>query len=79
MSSNNLVLKEQTHTTVLVVVVVVVVVVVLFVFCCCFFWGGDIFGQIVAFCTNPTKFQMGDTTNRGDLLLQRESGIKTDT
>ena len=32
----------------------------------------DIFRQIVAYCTNPTKFKIADTTNRGDLLLERE-------
>ena len=70
MSCSNLVLKEQTHTT------------VLFLF---FFLGGgvsgggDIFRQIMAYCTNPTKFKIADTTNEGDLLLERESRIKTDT
>ena len=36
---------------------------------------GDIFRQIVAYCTNPTKFKIADTTNGGDLLLERESRI----
>ena len=40
---------------------------------------GEIFGQIVAYCTNPMKFKVADTTNGGDLLLERESRIKTDT
>ena len=40
---------------------------------------GDIFRQIVAYCTNPTKYKIADTTNGGDLLLERESRIKTDT
>ena len=39
---------------------------------------GDIFRQIVAYCTNPTKFKIAGTTNGGDLLLERESRIKTD-
>ena len=40
---------------------------------------GDIFRQIVAYCTNPTKFKIADTTNGGNSLLERESRIKTDT
>ena len=44
-----------------------------------YFVFGDIFRQIVAYCTNPTKFQIADTTNGGDLRLERESRIKTDT
>ena len=40
---------------------------------------GDIFRQIMAYCTNPTKLKIADTTNGGDLLLERESRIKTDT
>ena len=40
---------------------------------------GDIFGQIVAYCTNPTNFQIVRTTNGGDLLLERMSRIKADT
>ena len=46
------------------------------------FWGfffGDIFRQIVAYCTNLTKLKIADTKNGGDLLLERESRIKTDT
>ena len=39
---------------------------------------GEIFGQIVAYCTNPMKFKIANTTN-GDLLLERESRIKTET
>ena len=38
---------------------------------------GDTFRQIVAYCTNPTKYKIADTTNGGDLLLERESKIKT--
>ena len=44
--------------------------------CVCVF---DIFGQIVAYCTNPMKFQIAYTTNGGDLLLERESRVKADT
>ena len=33
----------------------------------------------VAYCTNPTKFKIADTTNGRDLLLEREIRIKTDT
>ena len=41
--------------------------------------GGDIFGQIAVYCTNLMKLQTVYTTNGGDLLLERESRIKTDT
>ena len=37
----------------------------------------EIFGQIVAYCTNLTKFQIAYTTNGGDLLLERESRRQT--
>ena len=37
---------------------------------------GDIFGQIVAYYTNPTKFKIADTTNGGDLLLQERVGSR---
>jgi len=40
---------------------------------------GDIFRQIVAYCTNPMTFQIAYMTNGRDLLLERESRIKTDT
>ena len=33
----------------------------------------------MAYGTNPTKFKIADTTNGGDLLLERESRIKTGT
>ena len=38
-----------------------------------------IFRQIVAYCTNPTKFQIAYRTNGGVLLLERDSRTKTDT
>ena len=40
--------------------------------CCCFC---DILRDMLACCTDPAKFHIAYTTN-GDLLLERESGVK---